>query len=271
MSTGQPYSDQRFADFVSRDEALKKINRYSGYATMFYRTNLLSHGKHLAWLVNELAPVAQLVFNSYNPLKAELMALVHDDPEIITGDFQASYRTKLSDDELAEQKNDDLAGIKKIAERFPDEINGYRYQQLLEDYLHLNSNEALVVKYCDKLDGFCEALHEYFAGNIGFLINPIFRGQPVLVAFDYYLPIFEKWTTVYPAMARLFEHVHPLLIKPEWIDIKKTTLLGSPHTRQSLDSPSGYPLYDAWKKVIINNATDEELLNLYTQKEFLPR
>src|SRR3989344_403002 len=106
-----PYLDPRLESFPDRTEQLRAILRYSAYPVMFYRQNVLHHTMRVSWLVNELAEVAAALFPGYDRRKAELMALVHDDAEIVTGDYQASYRTQLTAAELDEQLDEELAGI----------------------------------------------------------------------------------------------------------------------------------------------------------------
>src|SRR3989344_4105231 len=111
-----PYLDPRLEPFPDRTEQLRAIIRYrDAYPVMFYRQNVLHHVMRVSWLANELADVAAATFPRYDPRKAELIALVHDDAEIITGDYQASYRTQLTREELDVQLEEELAGIAAIA------------------------------------------------------------------------------------------------------------------------------------------------------------
>jgi 5'-deoxynucleotidase YfbR-like HD superfamily hydrolase len=83
-----------FTDFKNREEDLRKITRYQNYSVMFYRTNLFTHSKRVAWLVQEMIPFAQATWQDFNGQKAKFLALVHDDQEIIMGDIPAGNKSK---------------------------------------------------------------------------------------------------------------------------------------------------------------------------------
>ena len=70
-----------------------RITRFSLYKVMFYRSNLFNHAWHVAWLVDEIAPFAMKKFPQFDSEKAQMLALVHDDAEIIIGDIQAGLET----------------------------------------------------------------------------------------------------------------------------------------------------------------------------------
>jgi len=263
-----PYLDPRLEPFPDRTEQLRAIIRYrDAYPVMFYRQNVLHHVMRVSWLANELADVAAAIFPSYDPRKAELMALVHDDAEMVTGDYQASYRTRLTEQELSNQLAEELEAIAEVARGFPATLDGYSYQELLESFATMNSPEALVAKYADKFDAFGETLHELFAGNALFNVPPLFRGQPVPAAPKFCFNLLNSFSQLYPDFQSLFGSGHPLVKLPA-ADFIALAQRGSLHTAETIRQPSNYGPYDAWKSVILKNASDEELADLYEQREF---
>lgn len=270
MQRQTPYCDPRLADFLNRTEQLRAITRYSAYPVMFYRQNVLHHVMRVSWLVNELADIAEAVFPGYDRRRAELMALVHDDAEIIIGDYQASYRTQLTTEELDTQLKEELEGVAEIAKRFPATVDGYPYAALLAAFATVNGPEALVAKFADKFDSFGETLHELFAGNKTFTTQPKFRNQLVPAASDFCFNMIAKFGELFPDLKPLLASNHPLLTAPQRIDFVAITNSGQPHTLESFEQSASYEPYDAWKNLILKNAVDGELDALYTQREFPP-
>ncbi|OGY51686.1 MAG: hypothetical protein A3J59_00200 [Candidatus Buchananbacteria bacterium RIFCSPHIGHO2_02_FULL_56_16] len=127
--------------------------------------------------------------------------------------------------------------------------------------------EAMVVKYADKFDAFGETLHELFAGNVSFNVPPLFRGQPVPAAPEFCFNLLSSFSQLYPDLQSLFGSGHPLVKLPaaDFIALAKN---GSLHTAETIRQPSNYGPYDAWKGVILKNASEEELADLYEQREF---
>ena len=83
--------------FPGREEGLRKVFRWNNWKPMFYRPQLYSHGKKISWLLCEVEPVLKKTFGEDFDMKRALaLALVHDDPELITGDYQAGDKAKMS-------------------------------------------------------------------------------------------------------------------------------------------------------------------------------
>src|SRR3989338_3972028 len=156
-----------------REEKLRSIMRYSMFEVMYYRPSVWIHAQRVSWIVEELVPIAGKYFKNFDGEKARILALVHDDAEIITGDIQAGHKARMSKKELAVVHNSEHEAIRKLATRYPTTVGGYSYKQLLmeasrKDTPHASS-EAKLVTYADRLDAFCESLHEVFAGNLSFI------------------------------------------------------------------------------------------------------
>lgn len=171
MATPRTSSKQReikelFRDFHGRDDDLRTVTRYSVYDVMVYRTNLYTHSHRTAALVRAINPHATAVLDGYNPKKAELLALVHDDAELIFGDVQAGNKSKMTPQQLQEVQEQEARAIKKIAKRFPKYIGEFVYEQLLEEAANHSSIEAHVVSYADKYDALGEAYHEIWGGEL---------------------------------------------------------------------------------------------------------
>src|SRR6476646_7082843 len=121
-------ADTVFRDFKGRNDALRSVTRYSIYKVMFYRTNLYTHSLRTAALVRAINPAAQKVFGGrYDPFKAEIMAYVHDDAEIIFGDVVAGNKREMSAAQLQAVWDAEARAIEEIANRFPNQVAEYNY------------------------------------------------------------------------------------------------------------------------------------------------
>ena len=253
--------------FPGREQDLRRVTRWSLWHPMFYRPNLLSHSKKVAWLVARVADVVtQKLGPHFDVKRALVLALVHDDPEIITGDYQAGNKAKMSPAQLAVIDAQERVAIAELSERYPKTIGGFSYQELQEDVQDLKTSEARVAKFLDLIDGFGEGIHELYAGNSRFtdlMVNEF--GE---IPFFDNLNIRRRTEMMkrYPELAALkdshvFFEISPSL---DWSPIVSTR---SPYTLQSLRMPVGYPQYDLWKQIILDSGDAEEIANLYVQKE----
>lgn len=256
--------------FTGRKEDLRKIYRYNLYKVMFYRDSLLSHSRRVFWLIKEILPYAKKSFGKkFDGDKVLIMALIHDDPELIIGDIQMGNKDKMSPEELEEIEKSEMRAIEILARRFPEKIGKYVYQELLTAVFKVEGREAQVVKYFDKFDALGEASHEIFAGNHYFCTNVINQYGKIKTPFEYYIPYLSSFTGEYPETKEIFGNGFILFKKPENMDFRKAVNQGKPHTNESFRKRTGYPPYDAWKEVILKYADENEVKNYYTQKEFL--
>jgi len=258
-----------FKDFIGRDEMLKKVTRYSLYKTMYYRTDLVIHQKRVYWLTKELMPYFKKAFgNNLDEDRLLIMALIHDDPEIIFGDYQAGTKAKMSDAELNELDNLELEAINEISHGFPEKIGCYNYRDILVENLEVKSIEAQIRKFTDKLDGYGEALHEIFAGNLSWVVNPINEYGVIETNPQFYVRTFKEYPIRYPLMKNFYKSGFPLYGKIKMFDYQTVAKNGSLPTLDSLKKDLGYYPYDFWKETMLKYSRSDDLEYLYIQREF---
>ncbi len=153
-----------------RMAALASVTRYHHYTVMYYRSNLIMHGRRMGCLIQELGESVKKVVPSFDIDRAKLLALVHDDIEICVGDIAAVIKVLMTPEEKVELKKREHDSIPILVQRFFESKNaaGRWYRTLLEEAAVCKTPEAQIMKYADRLDGFGEALHEVYAGNITF-------------------------------------------------------------------------------------------------------
>jgi len=263
-----PYYDLLFSGFKGRHEGLTGVERFYLMPLMYYRTNLLDHGLMVSWMVEELLPYAEKTFDHFTPevnWRMKVRSLVHDDPEQITGD--PSLADKLKEDFKQREVRESLEqrAIRKLASQRPEMVGGLPYLDLMFEAHEKETLDTQFGSYADKLVGFGEALHEVYAGNEEFH-QPDTSGEiPVVTYLDKVFPNRkEKW----PLLKPLFEIDHPLLNLSKKFDVDKILETCKPHTEESVLKPTGLPIYDAWKEVILRRGGKYGLELLVKQREF---
>ena len=248
--------------FAGRADAMRTVWRYSGYVDMYYRTYILSHSERIFHLFTRLytdgvfAPIAHLI----DPRRIQVLSLVHDDTEIITGDYQSVTYLFMSADELDGIGSEEDRAVALLAARYPREVAGYIYEDLLHEIIHKTTLEAQIVKYLDHVDGYAEALHEIYAGNICFTTKPLTEYGRVPIPPDYYIPRFDDPHCIYPLLAPhlpVLDHV--FFKKFERLDFESIVLTRSPHTWESWRTDTGYPPYDAWRSILRETLSPPEI------------
>ncbi|MFA6585889.1 MAG: YfbR-like 5'-deoxynucleotidase [Candidatus Paceibacterota bacterium] len=255
--------------FIGREDNLRNITRYSLYDVMWYRTDLWIHSRRVAWIVKEISPLVKKVFgDKFDEKKAYISALVHDDAEMIIGDIQAGNKDTMTEEQI--HKLDDLEkeAVKELVKRFPSNVDGYVYKILLDEAVNKNSLESMVVDWADKYDGFCEALHEIFAGHQLWTRNVVNKYGTISLPTDHYMKYFSKFEKKFPESKKLFIEVNQLFKVPEFIDIHKIVKLVKECTANSINKKTGYLPYDLWISITLKNGTEEDIANLYRKKEF---
>ena len=258
-----------FADFTGREADLRKVVRYHVFTPMYYRSHLFTHSKRVLWLLQSILPLVETVFKTdFDTTKAQLLAVVHDDPEIVMGDIQSGHKRKLNAAQLAEVERLEQESIATMAERFPYSVLGYRYQDLLSESQEIKTLEAKLLKYIDRFDAFGEALHEVHAGNRAFTIPSVDPELGVIeLPVDYYKKYLPAFPENNPEFRALFSFPHPVLTVPTDFIPETVVNQATPHTPASLEQGTDYAPYAAWKKIILNSGDPEEIENLYHQKE----
>ncbi|MBI4134561.1 MAG: HD domain-containing protein [Candidatus Sungbacteria bacterium] len=248
----------------SRGERLQSITRYSMFEVFFYRFTLWHHELRVSFIVEDLAPVLRDVLPHCNAEKAQILALVHDDAEMITGDVQLGHKYQMTRDELEKIDDDEAAAIEKLSGQFPERIGGYRYKELLYHALRKDCIEAKVVSYADKLDAYCESLHEILGGNISALRSVIG-----------YTEILHNFDKMFPELQSLLSYKYsPLMYYQDRTDHWKAhrenyVFLNKPHTRESIERKTEFPFYNRWKELVVTRMGEEGVKILIEQKERL--
>ena len=253
--------------FPGREEALRKEFRWKNRTPMFYRPHLSTHAKHVAWLTDEVAPSVLHTYPAFDAKRAFALALVHDDPEIVTGDYTAGDKASMTKEQLQHIADEEVEAINTLAERFPKTLGGFSYEELLLDMVNLETIEAQVAKYMDRFDGYGEGVHEIYAGNKSFVgtVQNEFGLTPRFGELNVQLrtSMMDKFPLLFALQGtHMLFSIDPL---PDFDTIVTTV---APHTRESLLQPTDCAQYDLWRGVILAKGTDEEILNLYSQKEF---
>ena len=254
--------------FPEREKNLRSVTRYSLYHTMWYRTNLWSHSRRVAWIIEKLIPCAKKEFGeAFDANKAIALGLVHDDAETIFGDVQAGNKLNMSKEQLDEVKNQEKGAAEILIKKSPQYIGTYEYKELLSTAMDKQSLESIHVDWADKLDAFGEALHEIFAGNTLWTEHVVNEYGRILLPTEYYMNYFNNFQNKFPLSKGLFEQPNTLFKIPLSPDIEKFAKQGVPHTVQSIKQKTGYEQYDFWIQLTLENGTKEDIMNLYTKKE----
>jgi hypothetical protein len=80
-------------------------------------------------------------------------------------------------------------------------------------------------------------------------MDPEDNNNPAL----FYQELFINRRNEFPLIAKMFCLEHPLLSNPPPINPLSITTDRLPHTEHSITQPSGNPLYDIWKAVMIRH------------------
>ncbi len=263
---------KELALFPGRTEALSKITRYSLYQVMFYRTDLLTHSRRVCWIMQELIrEIAPFLTTEINHEKALLLALIHDDAEIVMGDIQAGNKSKMSLEQLKEVEDAERNAIKNLAEQFPPTILGFTYIDLLTEITEKRSFESQLLQFADKADAFGEALHEIFGGNYVFAQRVTNEYGEIPTPLEYYIDYFSQYSKKFPETGNLLAETQTgsMMYNSELKDFYTIAVTKTPHTPESLQNMADYPQYEWWKNVIMNAGGREESLKLTTQKEYI--
>ena len=127
-------TDISFERFQGRLEELQRIKRYIDPVTqiMYYRTTLDMHARRVCAHLDAISPYISKVFgNSVDLRKARVLALVHDDHEIIVGDVQLCHKERMTSEERAELEKREENAAHALQQRWPFSIEGYSYEGLV--------------------------------------------------------------------------------------------------------------------------------------------
>ena len=229
----------------TREYDLKNVKRYGRMRVMFYRTDLHLHSQRVKALVKSISEEVRNLYPNFNPKKAGLIALHHDDHELITGDVPLQLKLRMNGDDLSDLKEQEILATEAIAKIYPKTVGKHRYLDLTLHAIHKDCLEAQVVSLVDKCDGYCEAIHEVLAGNDVFL-------EPLI---NYNIKTFNNLFEAYPLIDRILQA--DLLKLSATVELWKFFEGGEreaePHTAETIRRQSGIPVYEWWKKVTIRN------------------
>ncbi|MFA6355384.1 MAG: YfbR-like 5'-deoxynucleotidase [Candidatus Paceibacterota bacterium] len=240
-----------------REENLFKIKRYHKFKVMFYRTNNLLHSKRVLSLLEEILPIVKSLYPDFDEKKARLIALHHDNHEIILegGDIPLQYKLMMSKEELSDLQQKEISAVEILSKSYPKTINGYDFKKLSLHAIYKDCIEAQAVSFIDKIDAYCEAIHEILAGNNIFL-------EPII---NYHARTFSRLHKNYPLIKELFEIENVWFDFDYVVDLKEyydDGLLGpKPHTQESIEKYTLIPQYEKWKKTTILNFGIKPLIN----------
>ena len=217
------------------------------------------------WMIEDIAKEVQTVFPFFDKTRAQLMAFIHDDLEIVMGDVQLNDKLAMTAEQKKQLDETEEKAMEEISSRFPESIGKYSYKKLLKRYnqIDVNDIEAVVVKYCDKMDGYCEALHELFAGNNVFA-TPLHTNT---IPTDVYPSILQSFEKTFPLFAEIRHLAHPLFSLPQELDVASIVANGTRHTPTSLHVKTGVMHYDAWKNITQKYGGDFGMKMLVEQRE----
>jgi 5'-deoxynucleotidase YfbR-like HD superfamily hydrolase len=247
-----------------REEKLRSIQRFSLFEVMLYRSSLWQHTHRVLWIVEELLPHASEM--NIDPEKARALALVHDDAEMVTGDYQAGHKAKMTPEQLKKLDEEEEEAVQELVKKYPKTVHGYEYGTLLRHAIHKDCNEALLVMYADKFDAYNETLHEVYAGNLGLLWSLMFYEQWLAGYAKKYPPLASFTTKQSPFILSNNNRFQPHHVVPG-----PYQYLGKPYTRESISHPTDSAFYNAWRTLVLERAGAEEGTTWLTeQREFLP-
>jgi len=243
----------------SREKELRTIKRFSMFEVFFYRSSLWHHELRVFFITQELSKLMKDV-PEYDSQKASILALVHDDAEIVTGDIQLGHKQLMNPAQLQKIDENEANAIETLSQRFPKTIGGYIYKKLLYHALRKDCVEAHLVSYADKLDAYGESLHEVFGGNIS-----------ALRAVINYTKILSGFEKKYHSLKPLFAHKEsPFINLDMHTDSQKIhwgnyQYLNKPHKPENIGIKTELVFYNMWKNLILNRLGKEGIEILTTQ------
>lgn len=248
--------------FTERSTPLQNIFRFSMIKPFYYASSVWLHEIRVSLLVVELAKIALELGVMINTEKARLTALVHDDAEIVMGDIQQGHKQYMTPQQLQEVDMQEAAAIKKLAQSSPLRLGGFLYEDLLTDVLHKTSLEAQLISYADRVDAYCESLHELFGGNI-LAVYPVLTYDRLLATYPNKFPDLQTLFAYKDSPLTNYKQV----LKTDIIDRSLAAHLNKPHTKESILLSTNYTVYNIWKNLILQGVPTEGLEYLLHRKQ----
>ncbi len=233
--------------FKERRNDLQALKRYGRFDVMLYRTNLGIHITRVGAIVEKLLPFTS-IYQDFSSKKALLISEHHDDYELILegGDIPLQLKLMMDVEEKENLKMKEVLAAERIAEFYPKSVKGHRYLDLLLHAIHKDCKEAQLYSFADKLDGYCEAVHEVLAGNTVFLDAVI----------NYHAKTFNQPEKNFPLIHELFNGQGGGLFHFPVVDLTHYFEKGKrspvPHTVETIRRETVMPHYEAWKKITLS-------------------
>lgn len=149
---------------------LERVLRFEQAEKVIHRNNLHTHMLRVGYLSYDLARYIQQNHDLHvNPIRAQRLALYHDDPEVITGDIPTPVKYSMRPQERMKLRKAEEEAVKALATRYfglnPLSKKRRQYLEYQRDMTKKESTEARIVNIADKMEGLCETIHEIRCGN----------------------------------------------------------------------------------------------------------
>ena len=242
----------------NRKKDLEKTIRYHTFCVMFYRTNLWVHSNRVESIVKEFLPTVLATYPDFDGKMALLIPRFHDDHELIIGDIPTLLKLMMNGEEHSLLEQEEIAAAELLSRSYGNpQIEGYQYHDLLMHAILNDCREAQLFKLADKLDGYCEALHEVLAGNTGFL-------EPVI---NYVGKTFNDLPGNFPLIKEIFkgQQLFNFLVTDLKPYFKYGGIGAFLHTPESIKEETGIFHYELWKKITLSMSDGMDLLTRKTE------
>ncbi|MBA3723832.1 MAG: HD domain-containing protein [Candidatus Levybacteria bacterium] len=153
-----------------RIKDLESVLRFDQAERVIHRNNLHTHMLRVSYLSYDLAQRLHERYDLHvDPIRAQRLAVYHDDPEVITGDIPTPIKYAMKPHERLALRTAEAEAVRKLATRYfgvnPWNRKRQQYLEYQKDMTKKESPEARVVNIADKIEGLCETIHEIRCGN----------------------------------------------------------------------------------------------------------
>lgn len=152
--------------FFAMLSRMKYINRW-GLMRNTRSENICEHSLEVALVAHALATIGNKKFGkSYDPQRAALLAVLHDAPEIITGDMPTPVKYHSEEIRKAYGEVEDMA-VEHLVSMLPPELRD-EYREIMT--MGGQADQALkpLVKAADKISAVIKCVEERRSGNRDF-------------------------------------------------------------------------------------------------------
>lgn len=152
--------------FFAMLSRMKYINRW-GLMRNTRSENLSEHSLETAIVAHALAVIGNERFQkSYDPQRAAALALLHDAPEIITGDMPTPVKYHSEEIRRAYAEVEDLA-VERLVSMLPEELRPY-YRELMTQSAPGDRELRPLIKAADRISAAIKCVEERLSGNQDF-------------------------------------------------------------------------------------------------------